>query len=93
MKTSPRMRFWLVTIIFIVCAFVVSAKMLGLDEKYEEYVFFGWLVFGSIAMSLVRCPSCGTPLVFQGSVGGIPLVAGFANKRCKKCDCDLTAKG
>lgn len=92
MKISPRARFWLVTIGVIVGAFIVSPEMIGLSEKYEDFVFFGWLILGSIAMSLVRCPRCGTPLVFQGRIAGIPLIAGFANRCCKKCGCDLTSR-
>ncbi|MDO8653464.1 MAG: hypothetical protein Q7R66_14855 [Undibacterium sp.] len=91
MKVSPRTKFWLVTMFFFVGLFFVKPGWIGLNDTYEDSVFFGWIIAGSIAISMVRCPNCGTPLIFQGKIGGIPLIIAFANKRCKKCDHDLTS--
>ena len=91
MNISPRAKFRLVTLGMIMGALFVSPKMVGLSDEYEGILFSGWLLVGSIAMLLTRCPQCGSPLVFQGKVAGIPIIAGFANKRCKKCGHDLTS--
>jgi hypothetical protein len=91
MKIAPRTKFWLVMFGMIIGALFVSPQMIGLDRKYEDILFFGWLVVGSVLLIVIRCPTCGTPLAFQGRIGGLPLIAGFANKQCKKCGHDLTS--
>jgi hypothetical protein len=90
MKILPRTKFWLITIFFFVGAFLVKPGWVGLDHTYEDLVFFGWIIIGSITILMVRCPKCRTPLVFQGKFDRIPLIIAFANKRCKKCNHDLT---
>lgn len=88
---SPRTKFWLIALVMIVGALTISPKMIGLSDDYEELLFFSWLGVGSILMVLVKCPQCGTPLAFQGTIKGIPMVAGFANRHCAKCGHDLTS--
>lgn len=91
MRLSTRSKFWLLTSFVIIIGFTIKASIFGLDAKYDDYVFFGWILIGAFLMCLVKCPRCGTPVVFQGKFGRVPLVAAFVNSKCKKCDFDLSS--
>lgn len=91
MKISTRARFYLITILVIVIGIAAIPFFFDPDGTYFSFVFFGWICIGSFLVFQVKCPNCGTPVVYQGKVAGVRMYAGFVRKQCQCCRYDLTS--
>jgi hypothetical protein len=89
---SIRQKFWFTTVFVVVVGLAIGTILGELRSRWLELGVFGWLFIGTYLMARVKCSNCGTPVVYQGKIGSIPLVAGFVRKRCQKCDFDLTQR-
>lgn len=54
--------------------------------------FFAWVGIGSLVLMRIRCPRCGTPVVYQGKLGKVSVYAGFVRQHCQNCGEDLGKK-
>jgi hypothetical protein len=77
-------------LLFVVVGLALVVAITKLQSEVLVWVFFGWGVVGSYMLHRVRCPRCGTSVGYQGSLGRLPIYAGFARRACASCGCDLT---
>lgn len=87
---SVRSRFNVILISFLIVAIGLIVALLESQSQVVEYLFYGWLLIGSIWLASIKCPNCGARVVFKGRVGGVGIYAGFAGSRCSACGHDLT---
>jgi hypothetical protein len=40
-------------------------------------------------LNRIACPSCNTPVTYQGSIAGMAIQGGFIRKKCQRCGWDL----
>jgi hypothetical protein len=92
MTISPRMKFGLVTLAVIGVGLVLIVQMVATQSKVLAAMFLVWIFVGSILMSRVRCPSCGTPVGYLGQLGKLSIHGGFAMRYCRNCGFDLSSK-
>jgi hypothetical protein len=79
--------------------FVIVGLAIGITAgEFKDHsqvlmvAFFAWVAIGSLVLMQIRCPRCGTPVVYQGKLGKISLYAGFVRRQCQHCGEDLTKK-
>jgi len=87
---SVRSRFNVVLVFLLIVALGLIVALLKSQSQVVEYVFYGWLLAGSIWLASIKCPNCGARVVFKGRVGGVGIYAGFAGSQCSACGHDLT---
>ena len=77
---------WLMSgVLLIGFAFIVSVdQMVGHSDLAFAAVIFALLVANARVL-LFRCPRCGSNLFFRGAIA-LP----WPNRRCSRCDLDLT---
>ena len=53
------------------------------------FPFFLVILGAYFVVRKIVCPNCGTPILYQGSIWGMAVEAGFIRKKCQKCGWDL----
>lgn len=67
-----------------------SFGSLGLYVSPWFFVLFFAIVFIiPRALDGINCPNCGTPVTYQGSLGGYKINGGFIHRYCRNCGWDL----
>lgn len=51
--------------------------------------FFLIIFCARFVFNRIVCPSCGTPVIYGGSIWGLQIYGGFFWKKCRKCGWDL----
>lgn len=92
MKISPRRQFWLLMLLFVIGGLVIGALLVALQMPVLEWSLYAWLFGCSWLLFRIKCPNCGVTIAYQGELGGIPIYAGYAHKKCRNCDFDLENK-
>ena len=94
MNLSPRQWFIGCMVIFVAVGLAVGITAGEFDDHSQVLmvVFFAWVAISSLVLMQIRCPRCGTPVVYQGKVGKLSLYAGFVRRQCQNCGEDLTKK-
>ena len=90
MNLSPQRKLLLAMLAFVVIGLAIGAVSVATQAEFLTYVFFGWVIIGSVLMFLIRCPKCGAPVVLQERIFRFPLLAGLTARRCRTCGEDLT---
>jgi ribosomal protein S27AE len=90
MKMSPRRKFGLVVLAIVIVGLILGVLAIRTQSQLYEITFLVWIALGAILLYQVRCPKCGASLALQGKVGGLPVFAGYANRKCQNCGADLT---
>ena len=94
MSLSPRQRFAWGLAIFVIGGLTIAVIAGEFKEHSQAFMvaFFAWGGIGSFALMQIRCPRCGTPVVYQGKLGKLSLYAGFVRRNCQNCGEDLSKK-
>jgi hypothetical protein len=86
---SVRTKFWLVTAFVSAVGFAIGVSMVEFQSQELMPVFIAWIFVATFLMFRVKCPNCGTSVVYQGKFLGLPIFAGFVNQKCKVCGYDF----
>jgi uncharacterized membrane protein YhhN len=91
---SPRQKFAWGMVIFVAVglAIAIAAGEYAGQSQVPMVMFFAWCGIGSLLLMQIRCPRCGTPVVYQGKLGKLSVYAGFVRRHCQNCGDDLDKK-
>ncbi len=92
MKLSPREKFIFAAMAFVLIGIAIVVILVETQSKALIVGFFAWIGIGSLLLTRIRCPNCGTSVAYQGKVGGLSIYAGFVRHSCQNCGHDLTAR-
>ncbi len=70
---------------------------IGLSSILAALYISNWFIEPFIAVicgaqfvvERITCPNCGTPVTYQGSIGGFRVRGGFIRSKCQQCGWDL----
>lgn len=51
--------------------------------------FFAVVGGAPFFLNKIRCPNCGTPVTYQGTIAGLRIRGGFIRRKCQQCGWDL----
>lgn len=87
---STRNRFRVAMLIFVFGGLFFVGILNEFHIGNLKLISLGWLLIWTFLLFQIRCPNCGKPVVYQGTLSKISVFAGFSNHSCKSCGYDLT---
>ena len=90
MKLAPKSKLLLVFLLSAIVTFALIWRLSRTGNDLFEYLLYGWVLLGSCLVYMVKCPRCGSPVVFQERGVRIAMFFGLTIKRCHACGEDLT---
>jgi hypothetical protein len=75
----------------IIMSVALASGVLGLylSPWFLVPFFAAVVVLPHALLKAIVCPSCGTPVTYQGSLGGFKISGDFVHRRCRNCGWDL----
>lgn len=89
MEISPFRQFWLTMLVLVVGGLLIMFMLVSFQTDSIEWLLYAWVFGLSWLLFRIKCPNCGVFVGYQGKIGGAPIYAGFAHKKCRNCDFDL----
>jgi len=87
-----QLKFLYTFLICIVIELIMVAFALHSTQSLIQIAPFLWFLITTYIIYNIKCPSCETPVVYQGKVLGVSFFAGICRNKCVSCGYDFTKK-